>query len=259
MSEKPFSRKKFFISYLGRLGLFALVIYVNSLIGLLIFIFLAAYHFGETDLYRFKTQTGRGRVLVISYGLLILNVILVTHIREVLPIIVMFSPGPDIIDSIGWIADNGRMILTVNGLLFCSSGFIYFLRHPPGGQGESGYFLVRFACLLFILFNLPLLLGFTFYFVLWHSVLSIENIFSYIRMNAQVSYQKIIRQIIFYSVLALSGIGIFVIAGTFFMNKNSFAGSIFLGLAVLTAPHLEVMYKMYLGIRQKERQITGQV
>jgi len=44
------------------------------------------------------------------------------------------------------------------------------------------------------------------------------------------------------------------LAGSMFINENAIAGYVFVGLAVLTAPHMEVMYKMYATIRQKRNE-----
>ena len=98
-----------------------------------------------------------------------------------------------------------------------------------------------------------MLLGFTFYFVLWHSLLSLKNIVFYLREKNKVSYQSITKQIILYSFLAIVGIGLFGLTGFMFINKNAVAGYIFLGLAVLTAPHMGIMYEMYGVIRQKRK------
>jgi hypothetical protein len=100
-----------------------------------------------------------------------------------------------------------------------------------------------------------MLLGFTFYFVVWHSLLSIKNIISYLRKENTFSYKTIMKQILLYSFLAIAGIVIFGLTGFMFINTNSVAGYIFLGLAVLTAPHMKIMYDMYGAIRQKGNEV----
>lgn len=251
LSEKYFSKIKFFIVYLGRLVLFACMLFLFPVAGNILFIFFAAYHFGETDLYQFKTNTLTGKIFVISYGLLILSVILLHHFNDVMPIYQLFKSGRENLAVINWISQNRYFLLSVSGILFFISAFIYFLKNRHPNHSDTGQFLVRFALILFILFNLPMLLGFTFYFVVWHSLLSLNNIISYLREKNTVSYKIITKQILLYSFLAIAGIGIFGITGFMFINEDAVAGYIFLGLAVLTAPHMEIMYKMYGVIRQK--------
>lgn len=257
LSEKNFSPKKFFVVYLGRLVLFALVLIFFPVVGNILFILFAAFHFGETDLYQFKTNTLLGKIFVISYGLVILSVITLHHFDEVIPILQLFESGKENQTIINWVSVNRYLILSVNGILFFVSTFIYFLKNSQFENTDKGQFLIRFALILFILFNLPMLLGFTFYFVLWHSLLSLNNIVNYLRKNSTTSYTIITKQILLYSSIAILGILMFGITGFMFINKNSFAGYIFLGLAVLTAPHMEVMYDMYVAIRQKKAEAIG--
>ncbi len=251
LCKKIFSKKKFFLVYLGRLVLFAGILFLFPVCGNILFIFFAAYHFGETDLYQFKTNSLVGKIFVISYGLVILSVILLHHFDDVKPIYQLFESGKENQIIINWISLNRYYILSATGILFFIAAFIYFLKNKNLDNNDSGEFLVRFACILFILFNLPMLLGFTFYFVVWHSLLSLNNIVNYLRNKNMISYTIIAKQILLYSLIALAGIAIFGLTGFMFVNKNAVAGYIFLSLAVLTAPHMEIMYNMYGAIRQK--------
>ncbi len=248
-SKKDFSTFRFFILYLGRLCIFASVLYFFPVLGNLLFIFFAAYHFGETDLYQFKTNTLIGKLFVISYGLVILSVILLHHFEEVKPLFLQFPSGQQNSDFLNWIDIHRYTILSASGILFFTSTFLYFLLYPTSNNIANDYFLIRFAILLILLFNLPMLLGFTFYFVVWHSFLSLNNIVQYLRDQNRFSVNIIVKQIIFYSVLAIAGIGLFGFTGFMFINSSATMGYVFLGLAVLTAPHMQIMHEMYCSIR----------
>ena len=247
--KKVFSRVRFLAIYINRLFLFAAILWFFPVIGILIFIFFAAYHFGETDLHKFKTNTLLGKLFVISYGLVILTVILLQHFEEVKPVFQLFEAGKKNELLIHWININRYNILSVTGILFFITTFIYFLRNGNNDINEKGQFLIHFAVILFILFNLPMLLGFTFYFVVWHSVISLNNIVLYLRNNNTYPLNVIFRQILLYSALAITGIGLFGLTGFMFISSHAVAGYIFLGLAVLTAPHMQIMHDMYNSIR----------
>ncbi len=247
--KKVFSRVRFLAIYISRLFLFAAILWFFPVIGILLFIFFAAYHFGETDLHKFKTNTLLGKLFVISYGLVILAVILLQHFEEVKPVFQLFEAGKKNELLIHWININRYNILSVTGILFFITTFIYFLRNGNNDINEKGQFLIHFAVILFILFNLPMLLGFTFYFVVWHSVISLNNIVLYLRKNNTYPLNVIFRQILLYSALAITGIGLFGLTGFMFISSNAVAGYIFLGLAVLTAPHMQIMHDMYNSIR----------
>ena len=247
--KKVFSKIRFLAIYLSRLFLFAAILWFFPVAGNLMFILFAAYHFGETDLHQFKTDTLLGKLFVISYGLVILSVILLHHFEDVKPIFQLFDAGKSNEMLINWIDVNRYYILSSSGVLFFTTTFIYFLRNSNTDANEKGQFLIRFAVILFILFNLPMLLGFTFYFVVWHSVLSLNNIVLYLRNDDTYSLNSISRQILLYSIMAIAGIAMFGLTGFMFISSNAIAGYIFLGLAVLTAPHMQIMHDMYKSIR----------
>ena len=254
LSEKEFSKKQFLFVYLFRLVMFAIILFLFPVIGSILFILFAAYHFGETDLHQFKTDTVLGKVFVMSYGLIILSVILMHHFDEVKPIYQLLDLGKGNELIVDWISENRYLILSLSGIVFFSSTFIYFLNNNHFENKDKGQFLIRLAFILFILFNLPMLLGFTFYFVFWHSLLSLNNILNFLRKEKTFSYKTISKQMFLYSFLAIVGIVMFGLAGSMFINENAIAGYVFVGLAVLTAPHMEVMYKMYGTIRQKRNE-----
>ena len=249
-SKKSFSKFRFLTVYILRLFAFAAILWFFPLAGNLLFILFAAYHFGETDLYQFKTNTISGKAFVIFYGLLILSVILLHHFEEVKPLFQLFRAGKQNAVFINWLDANRYNVISVSGILFFTATFIYFLRNSNTDTNDKGQFLIRFAIILLILFNLPMLLGFTFYFVVWHSVLSLNNITAYLRKNNSYTQNSIKKEIIFYSVLAIGGIGLFGLTGFMFINSSTMVGYLFLGLAVLTAPHMQIMHDMYNSIRQ---------
>lgn len=251
-SEKKFSKQRFFIIYLSRLLLFALILFLFPIAGMVLFILFAAYHFGETDLSQFKTDTLLGKLFVASYGLLILNVIILHHFEDVIPILNLFEASKENQPIIEWLGQHRYFLLSANAAFFFLATFIYFIKNNQFDTNNKGEFLVRLALIMTILFNLPLLLGFTFYFVVWHSVISLFSIFRYLRKKHTVTNQTIVKQMVLFSLLANLGILLLGFASSMFINENSMAGYVFLGLAVLTAPHMEIMYDMYTSIRKNK-------
>ncbi len=245
---KAFSKVGFFIQYLGKIVAFGLVLWMFPVAGLLLFIILSAYHFGETDLYLFKTNTLAGKFFVITYGLVILNFILLAHAPEIEPLLLLYIPNLRHETLHQFLQLNARTIISVSLILFFASAFIYFITtevntFPPAT------FLVRFTVILVILYNLPMLLAFFFYFIVWHSTLSMRNIFSFLQRDNTCSATSIIKQIALYSSIAIAGVLLFGYSALMLTNYNVLVLDIFLGLAVLTAPHLHIMHNMYISLR----------
>ncbi len=244
-----FSKSRFLFNYISRLVLFSIVFWFFPVTANILFILFAAYHFGETDLSQFKTNTLPGKLFITSYGLVILSVILLHHFSEIEPMFLQFESGVKNQNFINWIGLHSAELIISAGILFALSSSVYFFFDRHTNKTITARVLIQFAFILFILYQMPMLSGFTFYFVVWHSLLSLNNIVSYLRKNNTYSYATIVKQILFYSALALSGIALFGSTGFIFLNNNSVAGYLFLGLAVLTAPHMQVMHDMYISMR----------
>ncbi len=250
--KRTFSKLVFFINYLGRLFLFAAILWLFPIPGILLFIVFASYHFGETDLHQFRTDNISGKLFVISYGLVILGIILLHHFEEVKPILLLLDPGLKYQAVSAGIEKYRYTILSFCGLLFFITTFIYFL-NASENRHYHGQFLVQFVFLLVILYNLPLVLGFTFYFIVWHSVLSLHNIITFLRKDNLLSVSRIAKQISVYSLLAMAGIALVGLSGFMFINNETMILYIFLGLAVLTAPHMQIMHDMYSSMRLQNK------
>jgi Brp/Blh family beta-carotene 15,15'-monooxygenase len=246
--KKNFSTIRFLSVYLLRLSLFGLFFWLFPLWGNIFFVLIAAYHFGETDLHRFKTETAIGKLFVISYGLLILGFILLHHFDSLIPLFNLFPSGRNAAGFINWVAVNRYTILGFIVLHFFIITFIYFYKHEVNTH-DSGIFLVHLAIILPILYFLPMMMAFTFYFIIWHSLLSLQNILRFLQKQNKFNNKQIAGQILFYSLLAMIGIGFAGTAGFMFINHHTMLVYVFIGLAVLTAPHMQVMHDMYLRFR----------
>jgi Brp/Blh family beta-carotene 15,15'-monooxygenase len=247
-----FSKILFLVKYLFRLGIFAAMFWFFPVVANFLFILFAAYHFGETDLNNFKTESFAGKLFVVSYGLMILGVILLSHFDDIIPMFYLFESGKANETLINFISQYRYTILSGLTVFFFASTFIYFASNERASF-HNDHFLLQLAVLLFILFYLPMVIGFTFYFIMWHSMLSLKNIVQYLHINSNLSNTVIIKQLFLYSSLAIVGILIFGYSGMMFVSSDGVMVYVFIGLAVLTAPHMQIMYDMYNSIRMQKK------
>jgi Brp/Blh family beta-carotene 15,15'-monooxygenase len=246
-----FSQVRFLAQYLLRIFLFGILLWTFPIAGIALFILFAAYHFGETDLSAFDTSKPVGRFFVASYGLVILGVMLLCHLDEVAPFLALAGDPVRQAPVLSWLHTNRIMLLFLLVLQFMSSALFLFGSQSRELLKIDLRTITRFLLILFILAGLPLILGFTFYFIAWHSVLSMQNIVHYLcRLNSR-THGIVIRQITLYSALAILGIVLVGVAGFMFASEISVMWYAFMGLAVLTAPHMEVMHEMYGRLRLK--------
>ncbi len=252
---QSFSPAKFHLKYLVQLATFAMLFWVFPVDANFVFLILAACHFGETDLAAFDNTSLAGKCLMIIYGILILAVILLPHFETLEPLFALFKSGRDSGDLIQFVDRYRYELLSLIGALFLIS-LGWYIRVYSFNFKQLSVFLAEYLTLLIILFFLPMILGFTFYFVLWHSLFSLRNIIRYLRGSGSVSLRSIVRQITVYSLISFAGFLIFGCTGILFLSTDSIIAYVFLALAVLTAPHVQVMHKMYKRI--KTQRFSGQ-
>lgn len=200
-------------------------------------------------------------MVVASYGLVILTVMLLGNAADLKHFLETSGYVADMLPLIGRVEKNRYILLSVALVFFFCCIFVYFISQKNTAL-VTDTFLLHFGLLVFILYHLPLLTGFTFYFVVWHSVLSLRNIISYLRKSGNYSYKVIMKQISFFALIALAGIGVSGVAGYMYSNNEAVMLYFILGLAVLTAPHMQVMHRMYSQIRKtgsKEEEIPGKI
>jgi hypothetical protein len=137
---RPFHAPGFLLGYVGRLLLFAAVLYFFPVVGSALFILFSAYHFGETDLARLRTETLLGKFVVLNYGLVILGIILLGHAEEVRPILAVLDASPEQALWLERVISSKMLLLGASLVLFFGSAFAYFVLNPSS-RVDGGDFI----------------------------------------------------------------------------------------------------------------------
>jgi len=240
--RQQFSIKKFVSLYLLRLFAFALI-WIFPWVAFSIFMVFSIYHFGETDMAGMLKTKKKASILYIAYGSFILGVLLLVHlpqIKDTLPVIKDFVETSNLyaqLEANRYLFIVGLGFLFVVAVVYQKSIDNIVVTLPQ---------LIRFVCLLAIISLLPLLMAFAFYFALWHSILSVRNIFSYFKsFNSDKKFAVICNKSILFSVLALGGMVMLYFVLSYFMPDMNMLFALLIILSVLTLPHLQVMHRMY--------------
>jgi Brp/Blh family beta-carotene 15,15'-monooxygenase len=247
-----FSKKKFVLMYWGNMALFSLLLIVAPLLGIVVFLILAAYHFGETDLHEFNCHTLLGKAYIFQYGLLILGVILLPQFDKVQDGLASLHSGVAINQSVNWISKNGEYILAVELTLFVISSIIYFSLNKRQFEKNRTQ-LIHLTILILLLYKLPLILSFSFYFVIWHAVFSLKNTLFYLSEDKLLPKGMVFKEISKNSVIALIGTLVVGCAGFAYLKTNNLVMYAVLGLAVLTAPHMQILHQMYFHLNKASK------
>lgn len=253
LKNQVFSAKKFHARYISSMLLYGIVWYLFPTLSFYLFLVISAFHFGETDLPIDSPKVSLlGVLLQVSYGLLVLFILLFVHIDTVLPIIQrinIFSSA--LINYLQ--GDNIALVaISVSLIFFFLTLIASYIIHKKNIVDIWHLFkLVSFVLISALI--LPLPLCFIIYFGLWHSISSLENIRQHLSKskNETLSWQSLMIQCV--PLTAISLVGLFSVI--FFLdltnNINLVIMGLFIGISILTLPHQEVMSKMYFLVRRK--------
>ena len=236
------------VATLKKLGLFlsgyilvviiaALVFYVAPKVALLFFILFSGYHFGEQHFHNIvkKNSIYRG-FLFISYGLVVLFLILALNISEVSLIIQ---------DIIGYTFDISvyYYCLLACFIVFALLGVKYYLDQIF--DFKTIVYELFLLLVFFIVFSSSnLIWSFAIYFILWHSIPSIVEQLDYLYKEISwKSFLKYIKKSFLVWLISIVGIGSLLF---FFKDdKQIFLPIIFSFLGAITFAHSFVISKMF--------------
>lgn len=226
---------KILAGYLLFIGLTALLFYALPTVGLLTFVLISAYHFGEEH-WRDKLDQNSNiaRVFYLLYGLLVLFLLFQAHQLEVIELIGSIT-GVQLSESfLFWMPFVLLGTVILYGLLLMPAD-----RHTLFNAQDLLYIVV-----FFVVFNATSLLwAFAIYFIIWHSLPSLMAQISYLYGDiSQLNMMRYLRSSLGYWLISL--IGIFGIYWFFSMDDQNFLPLFFPILAALTFPHVYVMTKM---------------
>jgi Brp/Blh family beta-carotene 15,15'-monooxygenase len=231
---------QFYSYYLGLMALYALIWQVSPLVGLALFLVLSAYHFGQSN-WNFVVlgriaQTG----LFLLWGSFVIAAPVLWHYAESRSILEAILRQALPIEAPHWIPG----FLVVLGMANIGVLLLMYLRGTIAAN-TLAIELVNFAILGLLFLCTPLLIGFALYFAGWHSLSSIFDQISFFRKTQpQYNWRRYVLQVAPYTLVALlSMVGLWAFRQSVDINAN--LGFLFLGISLVTLPHMILIELLY--------------
>lgn len=245
-SDQKTSTHLFLTKYLLSMLVYGLVWWIFPSLALLVFIGMSAYHFGEMD-WPQHSNTKLDSVLYSLYGFLLIAFILTSHIGSAAPILEIIVQKKYTVSF--WLKWGTLLFPYSVVLLTLNLFFLFFLRIYLGWEKEVLYqFLFQTVLIGIIIYELPLYLSFGFYFGLWHSLISFNLIRRQMKItNDWSGWIFIMKKAIPFTAIAWLGIVLLIVISGMFQTEWLVLSNIFVGIAILTLPHLQVFTKIKLG------------
>lgn len=235
--------RKIFLRYVLQASLFIFTWYWKPVIALIIFILITAFHFGEIDWIGYSNDRVK-KLIYFTLGLCWITLLLSLHVDTAL----------NVFDSITRNQINQEAWLTLAKIIYPVSiagmvimyGFLFIKKSTYFRESQYWWIALLQQLVLFILAHLtPLWIFFAFYFGIWHSILSLDKIRSHLSLGSErKDWLFLLKKAMPFSVMAWIGILYFIFLTVKSTDTTGILSLIFIGLSVLTVPHLQVFTKL---------------
>ncbi|MBS3739161.1 Brp/Blh family beta-carotene 15,15'-dioxygenase [Mesohalobacter halotolerans] len=223
--------------YLTVVLCFALFFTFFPSIAIILFILFSAYHFGEQHWHNIIQEGSKIPKFIFEfcYGCLIFGLIFMFHQTEVEKIITDITKVPITLDFL-------QYLLLGIGIILIALGFYFFktTTHFKTQLAEQ----ILYLLVLTIIFRVSdLIWAFSIYFVLWHSIPSLNDQIHFIYGEVNKSnILKYLKKAFWYWVISIIGLVVFYLL---FKDTRIFEALLFSFLAAITFPHVFVINKMF--------------
>lgn len=238
--------RQFFLPYLLLIAVTSISWLLAPQVTFWIFLGIAAYHFGQSQLYYFPRSRFRGfrALLYLLWGIFFLSWLWTSHWEsQVANLETMFrwnlnahEPLHQLVVALRWIS---AFVVPLAIIGLCLQKKISL----PAAITELGVLII----LVYMVQQLPLYTAFALYFGLWHATRVMCTEFSYLKTTGKsnLSVRQFLKEFIPFSLLSLVGLVLLGIAGIIWDIRVSPFMLFLVFISALTTPHAWVMERMY--------------
>jgi Brp/Blh family beta-carotene 15,15'-monooxygenase len=210
----------------------------------LLFLLLSAYHFGQSQFsHYFKKQNIAAQALYLFWGIALLSSYVLFNLEEIHLVMATY-------DEFGQFAPlhlQGRMLLiTMISFVLLFGQLIYFTAKGQLSVEVVMMELLVFGLVLLGFYLMPLVIGFTLYFVVLHSFKVLREEYHF--LNAQRITQSLkgfVKLVAPFSLLSILGIGFLYALIEWQFLDISFGYGLMVIISSITLPHVFVMDDFY--------------
>lgn len=231
---------RFFIFYLSCVLGFIVLWTQFPVLSFCTFILISAYHFGQSNWESVDIAKPLLFILYSIWGAFTIGGAVLWHWDESSLIITqLIGFEPEISKSL---ANSIQLwLITLNGFLI----FLLKWTHRISHDRFANEFL-KLSILSVVFYSTPMLVGFTLYFALWHSLSSLLNQVAFYRqLWPSFSITDYYRQAAPYTLLAVFGLLLMIIAYRFYLPDVSYISTFMIFIASMTLPHIFLVEQSY--------------
>tara|TARA_A100001011_G_C14285451_1_gene833451 strand:- start:1156 stop:1983 length:828 start_codon:yes stop_codon:yes gene_type:complete len=231
-TSKPLLKLLYLMSYIFVVFLGVSIFFFFPALGLITFIAVSCYHFGEQHWQSKLIRIREKRLFFFTYGTLIFSILFIFHYPAINKIIFQIS--------------NYDLSYEYLKNIFIFSTIVMLLLVIKNSNRIKNLW-IEFVIIVFlgIIFSQgSLLFGFGFYFIIWHSLPSLKSQIRFLYEGQVINpYIKYLKSGFIYWIFAIIGLVGFYFLGV--LPKEQYISVFFSFLAAITFPHVVVMGLMF--------------
>lgn len=233
------SKVKFHVLYSGSVLAYILLWFFSPSLSLILFLLISAYHFGESQLATLRSPFILSKAIHFFWGASIILTLLFFHFDEFYNKLLnysVFEPITSVLTKDLFLNATLFSNILLISMFFITYGLKLFTLR------KLAYELLCISMLYFAFYVLDLVVGFTIYFVFWHSLVVMEMILNYFkRAKFTIGMLQFIKLLLPNTVISLL-IGFVLFSSINFLNfEIDFTSVVFVLLSALTLPHVFIM------------------
>jgi beta-carotene 15,15'-dioxygenase len=233
----------FLMRYLLLMLLYAVIWFFFPYISFIVFIFISAYHFGQSQLYFYPLKNSLSKnIFYISWGLGLLLLIFLNHTDTLKIYLNGFLPT-EIMDTI---QENLKIFIFLPLLLLLP----WFLKVLWLMITQKSWLytseLLTMLVLVFAIGKTSLLFSFIIYFGIWHSSKSLA---ATNRVLSNVKFWSLYKKALPFTIISALAIAGFLFFSNLYNISLSNVLIFFIGISLLTMPHIAVIDQIYSRIK----------
>jgi len=242
--DKNISNVKFIGVYLVIIALNVAIWFIFPVLAYVLFLILSAYHFGQSQFsHYFKSQPPLTKALFSLWGLAILSALVYFNLEEIYSIMANSSE----FNQFAGVHGKTFMMYFFAASFSATIGILIYKSIVKIISIEILLMeLLVLSLILICFFLMPLLIGFTLYFVILHSFKVLREEFNYLKSEQKVDSVKSFASIITpFTLLSIFGIAFLFGMIYFDFLQISYGYCLLIVISSITLPHVFVMDNFY--------------
>ena len=243
LTESNLSKKVFYLLYFLSMLLYCFLWFISPLYSFIFFLFMSAYHFGESQLSNYNIEINFSKFIFLIWGVALISTLFLYNAEELSN---LFNSYDD--------TSNFSIIFKYNVLdfLFYSSNFVIVLsllylkinKLITNEIFSTELFQIILLHITFFIF--PVIISFTLYFVFLHSIKVLLQEYSYLEQKISgLNLMKFIKLLVPFTLLSLFFFIIFILISNIYNIDISLLLFLIISISVITLPHSISMTSFY--------------